>query len=133
MDHEQAFVHAFILGAKQSRYLQKLASPKHRREFLASLHHNLDFDPKFAVRVPPKEQSAELVYAKLRELGALEHCHVIATGNDLDGRQLPLREALSNVLGMGDGVVLSCIPGKLAYYESEDVNGRFILSRSSAA
>jgi hypothetical protein len=37
------------------------------------------------------------------------------------------------VLGMGDGVVLSCIPGKLAYYESEDASGRYILSRSSAA
>ena len=133
MDHEQAFVHSFILRAKQSRYLQKLASSKHRREFLSCLHHNLDFDPKFAVQVPPTEQSAELVYAKLRDLGALEHCHVIATGTDLDGRQLHLREALGNVVGMGDGVVLSCIPGKLAYYESEDVNGRFILSRSSAA
>jgi hypothetical protein len=133
MDHEQAFVHSFIVKSKQSRYLEKLASPKHRREFLSRLHHNLDYDPKFAVQVPPSEQSAALVYAKLRELGAPEHCHAIAAGTDLDGRQLPLREALANVLGMGNGVVLSCIPGKLAYYESEDANGRYILSRSSAA
>ena len=132
MDHEQAFVRAFIERPKQARYLEKLASPKHRREFLSRLHHNLDYDPRFAAQVPPSEQTAALVYAKLRGLGAPEHCHAIAAGSDLDGRQLPLREALSNVLGMGDGVVLSCVPGKLAYYESEDPNGRYILSRSAA-
>ena len=133
MNHEQAFVLSFIVKSKQPRYLEKLASAKHRREFLSRLHHNLDYDPKFAVRVPPSEQSAAFIYSKLRELGASEHCHAIAASADLDGRQFPLREALGNVLGMGDGVVLSCIPGRLAYYESEDANGRYILSRSSAA
>jgi hypothetical protein len=133
MDHEQAFVHSFIAKSKQPRYLEKRASPKHRREFLSRLHHNLDYDPKLAVQVPPSEQTSALVYAKLRQLGASEFCYAIAAGADLDGCQLPLREALDNVLGMGNGVVLSCIPGKLAYYESEDPNGRYILSRISAA
>ena len=132
MDHEQAFVHAFIEKSKQARYLQKLASPKHRRDFLSRLHHNLDYDPRFAAQVPPSEQTADLIYARLRELGAPEHCHTIAAGSDLDGRKLPLREALGNVIGMGDGIVLSCVPGKLAYYESEDTNGRYILSRNAA-
>lgn len=133
MDHEQAFIRSFIVKSKQSRYLKKLASPKHRREFLSRLHHNLDYDPLYAERVPPSQQSAALVYAKLRSLGTPEQCHAIAAGADLDGRQLPLRETLGDVLGMGDGVVLSCIPGKLAYYESEEKNGRYILSRRSAA
>jgi len=133
MDHEQTFVQAFVVKSKRARFLEKLASPKHRREFLSCLDHNLAYDPEFAVQVPPWEQSAALVYAKLRELGAPEGCHAIASRADLDGRQMPLREALRNVLGMGDGVVLSCIPGKLSYYESEDPNGRYILFRSTAA
>ena len=133
MDHEQAFVLSFIVVAKQSRYLQKLASSKHRRAFLSRLHHNLDYDPKFASQVPPSEQSAALVYKRLRELGAPEQCHAIAAGADLDGQELHLREALTEVLGMGDGVVLSCIPGKLAYYEAEGKNERYILARGGAA
>ena len=133
MDHEQAFIHAFIVKSKQARYRGKLASPKHRREFLSRLHHNLDYNPRLAVQIPPGEQSASLVYAKLRALGAPEQCHAIAAGSDLDGRQLPLRQAIDHVFGMGDGVVLSCIPGKLAYYESEDPSGRFILSLGGAA
>ncbi len=133
MDHEQAFVHSFIVKSKQSRYLEKLASPKHRRDFLGRLHHNLDYDPKFAAQVPPSEQFSGLVYAKLRELGAPEQCHAIAAGADLDGCQLPLRETLDNVIGMGNGVVISCIPGRLAYYESADAKCGYILARSSAA
>jgi hypothetical protein len=70
-------------------------------------------------------QTAASVYAALQALGAPEHCYAIAASADLDGRLLPLREALDKVLGMGDGVVLSCVPGKLAYYESEEANGRY--------
>jgi len=132
MDHEQAFVSAFILKSKQTRYLVKLASPKHRHEFLSRLHHDLDYDSRFANQIPRSEQTAALVYATLKALGAPEHCYAIAASADLDGRLLPLREALESVLGTGDGVVLSCVPGKLAYYESEEPNGRYILLRSSA-
>jgi hypothetical protein len=130
MEHELAFVRSFIVKPKQPRYLEKLASPKHRRKFLSRLHHNLDYDPKFAALVPPSEQTTALIYARLRELGAPETCHAIAPSADLDGRDLSLRDALGDVIGMGNGVVLSCIPGKLAYYESEEQNGRFILARS---
>lgn len=133
MDHEQEFVRAFIVKAKQSRYLSKLASAKHRREFLSRLDHNLDYDSRFSNQIPRSEQTAAAVQATLQALGAPEHCYAIAASADLDGRLLSLREALESVLGMGKGVVLSCVPGKLAYYESEEVNGRYILLRNNAA
>jgi hypothetical protein len=43
----------------------------------------------------------------------------------LDGREHSLESALGEVVGYGMGMILSCIPGKLAFVESED--GRFIL------
>src|SRR5437016_7970597 len=51
MNHEEAFVQAFIVPDKQSRYLSLLASRKRRVEFLDRLNHHLDYDPSFAVRV----------------------------------------------------------------------------------
>jgi len=84
--------------------LTKLASAKHRKDVLSRLYHHLDYDPKFAARVPPADP-------------------------DLDGKQLLLQAALEAIVGMNNGVVLICIPGALAYYESEDMNGRFVLSR----
>jgi len=38
----------------------------------------------------------------------------------LDGQELLLESALESVVGNGIGTILSCIPGKLAYFEGED-------------
>jgi len=40
-----------------------------------------------------------------------------------------LAEAVEKVLGMGMGTFISCIPGKLAYFEGEDENERLLLER----
>lgn len=45
----------------------------------------------------------------------------------LDQKEFPLAEALERVVGRGMGTVLSCIPGRLAFVETEDE--RFILER----
>jgi hypothetical protein len=40
---------------------------------------------------------------------------------------MPLDQALKATVGNGIGTILSCIPGKLAYFEDEEE--RFILHR----
>jgi hypothetical protein len=45
----------------------------------------------------------------------------------LDQKELPLVEALKQIVGRGMGTVLSCIPGRLAFVETEEE--RFILER----
>ena len=129
-EHEQAFVRAFVVADKQERYLAKLGSKRHRKEFLSRLHHNLDYEPKLATQVPPSEQSPSGILERLRKLGAPAQCYAIAADVTLDGRELPLKDTLDAVVGMGSGVVLSCVPGILAYYESEEMNGRFVLARA---
>jgi hypothetical protein len=129
-EHEQAFVRAFVVADKQERYLAKLGSKRHREEFLSRLHHSLDYEPKLATRVPPAKQSSSGILELLRNLGAPSQCYAIAADVTLDGRELPLKDALDAVVGMGSGVVLCCVPGVLAYYESEETNSRFVLSRS---
>jgi len=47
--------------------------------------------------------------------------------SEIDGRELDLREALEHVSGRQIGTILSCVPGKLAYFESEDE--RLLLAR----
>ncbi len=59
---------------------------------------------------------------------APDTCYVMG-GEDLDGRTLDLRDALQEVVGRNIGTVLSCIPGKLAYYEGENEGERYILER----
>jgi hypothetical protein len=39
---------------------------------------------------------------------------------DLDGRRLNLEQVIAAVVGTGIGTILSCIPGRLAFFEGED-------------
>ncbi len=58
---------------------------------------------------------------------APETCHVI--GGEHDGRDMELLTALKQIVGYRTGTVLSCIPGKLAYFEGE-IRERFLLVRA---
>ena len=129
MNHEEAFVQAFIVSDKQSRYLSLLASRKRRDMFLDRLNHHLDYDPAFATRIPSAQQTAERIEALLRKRGAPDTCHVISSKSDWDAKDMLLHDALELVFGFSIGTVLCCVPGRLAYYEAEDIGDRFILTR----
>ena len=129
MSHEEAFVHAFIVPVKQARYLDQLASRKRRSMFLNRRNHALDYDPTSATRISPSQQTAATIEALLRKKGATETCHTISSLADWDARDMALREALDLVVGFSIGTVLCCVPGRLAYYEAEDMSDRYILTR----
>jgi hypothetical protein len=59
-----------------------------------------------------------------------ESCHVISTNRELDGRDVDLAVALAGIVGTGDGSLVSCIPGRLGYFEDE--SSRFILAKGAA-
>jgi hypothetical protein len=59
--------------------------------------------------------------------GAPETCYALSEDSELDGKEIPLSEALKEVVGCGMGTFLSCLAGRLAYFEDED--GRWILER----
>ena len=65
----------------------------------------------------------------LRQKGAPDSCYVMSDNPDIDGREMPLTDALSKTVGMDAGTLVSCIPGKLAYFEMEGFDGRYILLR----
>jgi hypothetical protein len=62
----------------------------------------------------------------LQQRGAPEQCCVVSESVGLDARTLPLKEALELIIGMSTGTLVSCIPGRLGYFEGEDTGERFI-------
>ncbi|HEY8559119.1 MAG TPA: hypothetical protein VIL74_01865 [Pyrinomonadaceae bacterium] len=57
-------------------------------------------------------------------------CYFISTDEKIDGKELNLLEILENKVGeCYDGTIVSCIAGKLAYYEGESAGDRFVLER----
>jgi hypothetical protein len=129
MEHEAAFIKSFVLPEKQARWLELLPNAKRRHIFLHRLADDRDFNPKFRVDIIPSQQKPESVERILKQNGAPERCYVISESPDIDGKEMPLSEALEEVLGYGMGSLLSCIPGKLVYYEGEMLSDRYILKK----
>jgi hypothetical protein len=129
MEHEPAFVKAFLKREKWARYLQLLANRKRRAEILVRLNHKLDYIPELAVEVPEDQDYPEALERLLQAKGAPATCHVLVNGLRIDGREMPLREALNTVCMHMYGSVLSCIPGHLAYYRPEAPGHGVILAK----
>jgi len=127
---EEALFRAFISPRRRHRYLSLLESTKGRNRLRKELAHLRDLDMRFARRIPSNEQTAERVERLLRGLGAKDQCLILSETLELDGAHMPWRLALDRVLGTGRGTFLSCVPGRLAYYEGEDPGDRFLLVRN---
>ncbi|MFA6545428.1 MAG: hypothetical protein WCS99_13500 [Limisphaerales bacterium] len=119
---------AFILPEKQDRWLALLAKPKRRSDITHSLAHSRDIDERWAIPIQSADQTAAGVSKLLATKRAPKLCYVISESGEMDGREMNLEEAIDAVLGMGLGAIVSCIPGRLAYYESE-FRTRFFLER----
>jgi hypothetical protein len=125
MEHEQAFVSVFVVPEKRARYAEFLPKPKRRRAITRRFDHFFDFMPKLAKQVPRDSDLA----AQLRKQGAGDMVHVIGRRRGLDGGDLPLEEAINEAMIDPSGVVISCVPGRLALYMQEFPPGdTFILS-----
>jgi hypothetical protein len=125
--HEEAFARNFVVPQKRARYLSLLESERGRKKILNGLNHCHDLDPRFANLIPSSQDNEQSIYTLLRKKGAPNTCHVMSDNPVIDNRQMPLQDALSKTVGMDAGTLISCIPGKLAYFEMEGFDGRYIL------
>ena len=110
-----------MLPNRQERFLALLSNPKRRREFTGSLAHFKGLNPKFVRGLPKGIHSSSQIVALLKHYGAGTGCCVISEDRSLDGREMDLDEAIRKILGHGMGAIVSCVEGKLAYLEDEDM------------
>jgi hypothetical protein len=127
VNYEEALIKAFIPLHRQERFLEIIAKPKKRAKLLTELYHFDGLNPKFMVAVAPNEQNASALLKILRAKGAGSKCYVMSTNPKLDGKEVDLETALKESVGSEEGTLISCVPGRLGYFENED--GRCILER----
>jgi hypothetical protein len=127
--HEEMFARNFIIPKKRDRYLSLLDTSKGRSKLAHGLNHCGDIDLRYAKLVPVDQQYTDAIEKMLRQKGAPDLCHVMSSNSNIDDEDMLLRRALEETIGMGSGTLLSCIPGKLAYFEFEDAGERYILER----
>lgn len=127
-EHELGLA-AFVIGAKRERVLGFLSKDRTRRKLIDALPHFSDWDPACVFPVPSGSQTAEGVLRELTRRGARGTVHIVSTTRHLDGRDVEVADAIRAVVGSSSGTVVSCIAGKVAYFEGEEAGNRLILHR----
>jgi hypothetical protein len=129
MEHEHSLIKAFVNKERQERYLALTSTEKGRRKFKTYLSHFKDFNNQNCSPIPSLSSSTQL-YDLLKSSGAPDTCYVICENLKYDMKVLPLMDATKQLFNSGLAFFLSCIPGKLAYYEGEDSSQRFVLNHN---
>lgn len=119
-NHEEAVIKAFMLPNRQERFLTLLSNAKRRKEFTNSLAHFNGLNPKFVQGIPSSQQNPISILGSLKAHGAGTKCWVISEDSSLDAREMNLEDALRETVGRDIGTIISCVPGKVAYFEDED-------------
>jgi hypothetical protein len=127
VDNQQALLAAFVKRNKRDRYREILSNPRLRHKFTQQLAHFADFDPKYRLPIPSNKLFVDNIAFELQKRHSPSIVFAISEDPALDEKEVPLMEALKQIVGRGMGTVLSCIPGRLAFVETEDE--RFILER----
>lgn len=130
-EHERLLIRSFIIKERQNRYIEFLSRPKRRKDLTKTIAHFKHLDLRFVVPIPPHQRHVSDFLKILKAKGAPKNCYVISESDEMDGKEMPLLTAFESVVGQGMGTFLSCLPGRLAYFEDEDQ--RWILERVLAA
>jgi len=128
--YEPALINTFVVARKRPRLLELLADPRHRQKAIVTLDHFTDnIERRFMESIAGSESDPANIAKQLRRYGAPDHCWVISSDESLDNRMWSLDEVLPRIVGAFLGAFVSCMPGELAYYESEEADERYILRR----
>lgn len=131
---EEIIVKTFFIKRLQERVLFDLSSSKKRRDRISRLESPFDcLNKEFIFEISKPNSDPEEIEKLLKKQGAGNLCYVMTSIiSDMDGKELPLTEAIEHLIWCGMPFLISCIPDKLAYFQGEQSYGpprRFILKK----
>lgn len=125
--HESLLIDSFIIKSRQHRYIELINSRKGRIKFRKYIAHFKDLNEDLALNVSAICNSYDQVFSLLISKFDIDRCYCISENSKYDQREFFLSDALKELYNSGISYFLSCIPGKLVYYEGEDFNRQLIL------
>ena len=117
---EEIIVKAFFAKRIQQRILFEFYSPQKREDAIHRLCHDysVTLREEFMIEIPKPNSSPVEIENLLKKQGAGSDCYAISWNGSIDGKHLELRSALEKAVGSGSPSIISCISGKLAYFEA---------------
>ncbi|HVC47252.1 MAG TPA: hypothetical protein VND90_08385 [Terracidiphilus sp.] len=128
VSHEISLIAAFVKRNKRDRYREIISDSRLRHKFTGRLAHFKDFDARYRLPFPSNRLFVDNIARELDKRHSPKIVFAISEDPALDQKEVPLAQALEKIVGHGLGTILSCIPGRLAFVETEEE--RFILERN---
>ncbi|PFX96064.1 hypothetical protein COL41_11995 [Bacillus mycoides] len=132
---EEIIVKSFFTKRLQDRVLLELSSTKKRKDAIGRLCHNYrnTLREEYMIEIPKPNSCPIAIDRLLKEHGAGDSCYAISWDTKIDGKTLPLLDALEAAVRMGMPSILYSITKQVAYFEAEQEtlpSPRFILKRT---
>ena len=126
---EHLFGLAEFLEPNQARRFVALANGNDdkRKKLFRMFFHDLKPKKSMATLLDGAEGVPEIICSKLIKLGAPQKVYKLSASSEKI--ETDLLKAVEGVVGHQSGAIISCIPKKLAFWESDDLNYRYILHR----
>ena len=121
---------AAFLVRQQSLRVERLSEntgEKSRRKITRMFFHDLKLREGVATKIAGSDGFADKIYKTLKELGSSDEVCVLSTWVEPGDALQSLSSALDKVVGREGGTVISCKAGRLAFWESDDMNLRYVL------
>lgn len=126
MNHELLLIKAFVIKERQERYINLIATEKGRKKFRTYIPHFKDLNSKYCIPLHSFQSYSQLCDL-LNSEGAFDICYIISENSQYDMKSLSLINATKQLFNSGIAYFMSCVPGKLVYYEGEEANQRYLL------
>jgi hypothetical protein len=124
-EHEHRLA-AFLVSNRRERFQASLNGSKARTKLRQRLAHFPDLDERYRLAVPSldAEQQRGWILSTLKALSAPRSCYLLSENPGWDREPVDLDDALAQVIGSGYGTLISCVPGRVAYFEGEEPGDR---------
>lgn len=128
-EHEVGFLN-FLAEPNRGRVSTLLnLGPRRRKDLRELLDHKIKLDQRFAQAVVGYQHSPEQIHKKLISLGAPQMCWMLSADPGLDAHQISLAEGITSLLDSMSGGFVSCVPGRLGFFQYETPGSGFLLIR----
>jgi hypothetical protein len=125
MDLEIAVLKYFFIKQKRKRYIEFIKGEKRRKEFTNSLAHCIDLKFDSFIEIGSKNIEDKIL-AQVSHLQHIKSCYAISENDEIDGKRMPIDEALKFVIGSCQGTLLVFGNAEIVYYEGEIQKNRWI-------
>lgn len=120
------FVDNYVAKEKRNRITQFYTKKKNWWKIAIEFHTSNVFDKNVLLEIKPSEQIGDLIYKRMKDLGAKNECYSILDYLNDKNYNYSLQTKLNETVGMLCETVLYCPISKVGYFEGGHAKDRFI-------